>query len=311
MKKLDSHICCLFAVILLLTSSCEEKNDTIPQQEEYCEITNKIMNNSTFVSQVLSDTTFVVDEGVEETDIHLLKMNGYTARLFILKVDLKIAGLKLKTCTPYNLSDFGLQKVSKMAGYVNSSACRVLAGINGDFYNTITYEPMGILVKNGVIIKDEFSDNSKLQHQALSFVGIQKNGKPIIGTVEEYSSIKDSLQEATGGGFILMRNGEIPSIRFTTHVDPRTAMGYTSNDVVYLVVVDGRDFYHSYGMYYNELSQTMNALGVTDAINLDGGGSATLVIKSPLADVFQVRNKPSDGKEREVSNGWLVISDIQ
>jgi exopolysaccharide biosynthesis protein len=59
------------------------------------------------------------------------------------------------------------------------------------------------------------------------------------------------------------------------------------------------------------MSQIFYALGVADAINIDGGGSSTLMIKHPLAPVWQVRNMPSDGGERAIANSWLIVSKTQ
>jgi hypothetical protein len=69
-----------------------------------------------------------------------------------------------------------------------------------------------------------------------------------------------------------------------------------------LVVVDGRQPYHSLGMTLPELAATLRALDAPDAVNLDAGGSTTLVIRGTVV------NLPSDeGGERPVSNALLVI----
>ena len=51
-----------------------------------------------------------------------------------------------------------------------------------------------------------------------------------------------------------------------------------------------------------ELALFLQELGAVHAMNLDGGGSSTMVIKG------NVVNKPSDGKERKVGNALAVIS---
>jgi exopolysaccharide biosynthesis protein len=62
---------------------------------------------------------------------------------------------------------------------------------------------------------------------------------------------------------------------------------------VYLLVVDGRSE-QSLGMTLLELQAYVTGMGLTNAINLDGGGSSTLVLGG------SVMNKPSDGRERRV-----------
>jgi exopolysaccharide biosynthesis protein len=52
----------------------------------------------------------------------------------------------------------------------------------------------------------------------------------------------------------------------------------------------------------------MRDLGATGAVNLDGGGSSTLVSRAPGASRVAVRNHPSGGAERPVPNGIGVFS---
>lgn len=69
---------------------------------------------------------------------------------------------------------------------------------------------------------------------------------------------------------------------------------------VVLAVVDGRST-TSRGMRCDELGTLMKELGAHDAINLDGGGSTTMWMKSA-----GVLNSPSDGSERTVSNHLAI-----
>lgn len=75
---------------------------------------------------------------------------------------------------------------------------------------------------------------------------------------------------------------------------PRTAIGVGRNgrDVI-LLVVDGRQPYWSVGMTLPELADAMIELGAVDAVNLDGGGSTTLVYRPPDGSE-KVMNRPSD-----------------
>ena len=69
---------------------------------------------------------------------------------------------------------------------------------------------------------------------------------------------------------------------------------------------DGRVEFYSYGLTYPEMGSIMKALGCSWAVNLDSGGSAQMLIRHPIADIFQIRNRPSDGQERPVVNTWMV-----
>ncbi len=83
---------------------------------------------------------------------------------------------------------------------------------------------------------------------------------------------------------------------------PRTAVGFSQDSTkLYLVAVDGRQT-HSVGMTLHELADLMIKIGVHYGLNLDGGGSTTMVVRDSVVNI------PSDGKERAISNGLLIIS---
>jgi exopolysaccharide biosynthesis protein len=117
-----------------------------------------------------------------------------------------------------------------------------------------------------------------------------------------------SVKEAIGGGPRLVKAG-VASVprdyeRFDSSYNnrhPRTAIGYTANREVVLLTVDGRSDL-SKGLTLDELASLMVKLGCTEAMNLDGGGSTTLVLGG------EVLNRPSDGGLRSVANALLVFA---
>ncbi len=83
---------------------------------------------------------------------------------------------------------------------------------------------------------------------------------------------------------------------------PRTAIGIDRDlRLLHLVVVDGRSESSS-GQTLLQLANLLRSLGDDAALNLDGGGSSTMVAKDP-AGLLGVRNSPSDGAQRAVPNG--------
>ncbi len=85
------------------------------------------------------------------------------------------------------------------------------------------------------------------------------------------------------------------------NINPRTAVGIDEKGKrLYILVVDGRSEL-SKGMTYGQLAAEMVRLGAHTAINLDGGGSSTLVLRDEKGEL-KVMNKPSDKKERAVAN---------
>jgi len=122
----------------------------------------------------------------------------------------------------------------------------------------------------------------------------------------------DSWKQAAniiGGGPQLIKNGRVeitnaaekilPS--FVSDYHPRTAIAKLKSGQILLVTVDGRQPGESIGMSLTMLADLLLEFGAEEAINLDGGGSTTMVIKNKLV------NKPSDATgERPVSDAILV-----
>ncbi len=85
----------------------------------------------------------------------------------------------------------------------------------------------------------------------------------------------------------------------------RTAFAITARGTWLLVTVDGRQA-SSAGMRADEFAAELVALGAVRAVNLDGGGSTTMVVGDTVRNVPS--DAPSNGVEREVSDGVLVFS---
>ena len=105
---------------------------------------------------------------------------------------------------------------------------------------------------------------------------------------------------AIGGGPTLVRDGKAMTWSCLRMRHPRTAVGW-DKDHLYLVEVDGRQNDLSIGMTFPELAAYMAKLGCEQAMNLDGGGSATMWVFG------QVMNSPSEGRERPGANALVVL----
>jgi exopolysaccharide biosynthesis protein len=111
-------------------------------------------------------------------------------------------------------------------------------------------------------------------------------------------------QMAITGNKFLVRNGVIEVVD-DREMHPRTAVGIDeATGEVLVLAVDGRQP-DSRGMTMVELANAMVDLGAAEALNLDGGGSTTMVAKRPDG-VRRVVNSPSDGFERWVANALEV-----
>ena len=119
------------------------------------------------------------------------------------------------------------------------------------------------------------------------------------------------MRDALGAGPALVAGGDIrvsadEEVFFGSsipEVHPRTAAGITENGGLLLLVVDGRQT-QSRGVDLDELARIMIDLGAVEALNLDGGGSSTLVVNGVLV------NRPTGGTvEREVMSALATFCD--
>ena len=105
-----------------------------------------------------------------------------------------------------------------------------------------------------------------------------------------YWDVRDALH----AGPVLISDGKIDlniedEVFFNTPVagvQPRSAIGYTKEQHLVLMVVDGRQA-ESRGVYLEELALMMSEFNCIEALNLDGGGSSAMVADSRLL------NRPS------------------
>jgi exopolysaccharide biosynthesis protein len=111
------------------------------------------------------------------------------------------------------------------------------------------------------------------------------------------------------GGVLLFDGAYVPD--FTDQKDqvanPRTAVGVTAGGDFLLVTVDGRSE-TSGGMPLTDLVELMRRLGAVAAVDLDGGGSTTVVVDPAGEAPLAVANSPSDGHERRVNTTLQVVS---
>jgi hypothetical protein len=109
--------------------------------------------------------------------------------------------------------------------------------------------------------------------------------------------LHDGKPQRSTTSFFSWRNNYQASSETRRH--PRSAIAW-NKDYFFLVEVDGRQS-RSDGMSVGELSEFLIRLGCTEAMNLDGGGSATLWYNG------RVRNRPCEGGERDVANSLVVV----
>ena len=123
------------------------------------------------------------------------------------------------------------------------------------------------------------------------------------------------LRTVVGGWPVIVRDSAVTQAAdsagasFAPVRHPRTAVALANGGrELMLVVVDGRQKPYSDGMTLRELAELLRALGASQALNLDGGGSSTFVLADSTApNGLRIMNRPSDKVERAVGNALAVV----
>ena len=124
--------------------------------------------------------------------------------------------------------------------------------------------------------------------------------------VISFNNPPGNIYNAISGDRMIILKGEIVPDLDDTEVEPRTAVGINRNGrYLYLIVVDGRQPFYSDGATLAELAQILIDEEVYIAMNLDGGGSSTMVIEGEDGQPV-ILNSPIDnyipGRERPIAN---------
>ena len=202
------------------------------------------------------------------------------------------------------------QNPMRHIGLLKSKNILIEPASNSVFRENIRYNvnrgAFGILKDNSIDISWASTRNDSIFSWSFPFQN--RPGKPasINYNFSEFWDVKEAIH----AGPVLIRNGKInvsseQEVFFNTPVDgvqPRSAIGYKKNGDVIMMVVDGRQV-DSRGVYLKELAMLMSQFNCEEAVNLDGGGSSSLVVNGKL-----VNNPIGLNIEREVMSFIAVFS---
>ena len=115
-------------------------------------------------------------------------------------------------------------------------------------------------------------------------------------------AVSPNAQQSVAGKPVLVRDGDRATSSRSSRA-PRTMIGWNADGDVLLVTVDGRQPGRADGLTVIEAADLMRAFGAVEALNLDGGGSTTFVLRGDVV------NRPSSGPghERSVAVAVAVV----
>ncbi|XP_026559907.1 N-acetylglucosamine-1-phosphodiester alpha-N-acetylglucosaminidase [Pseudonaja textilis] len=179
---------------------------------------------------------------------------------------------------------------------VSRSQC--LLAQNGGYFDTKTGACLGNVVSNGRLVQS----SGGVQNAQF---GIRKDGTLVFGYLseEEVLATENPFVQLVSGVGWLLRDGEVYMNQsrvaecdktqetgtfdtFVNIVSARTAVGHDRQGQLVLFHADGQSGVRGLNLW--EMADFLKERGVVNAINLDGGGSATFVVNGSLA------NYPSD-----------------
>lgn len=215
--------------------------------------------------------------------------------------------------------------------------CKAAAGINGGFFKMggkLDGVPAGALKINGRWISTpakprgaigwaNFSQTILFDRLLTQCSLVMPEGKHLVKVLPqcifspETCKQWEAIDNIVGGTPLLIHEGTViddfsaegTRKNFLTKRHARTAFGVLKNKHWILVVVDGKQPGYSLGMTMPELTALMHSLGCINALNLDGGGSSTMVFKNrvvnqPYGDDDEDENLK---KVRRVSDALLIF----
>ena len=257
----------------------------------------------------VSDTTTMVYSTTESSDeivatdttyesstlsVTIDTIRRYDTTIYVADVVVKDASVLQSGLAEDTFGKNIKETTSEIADYYGA-----ILAINGDYYG---FRDEGYVMRNGYLYRSEAAsgdDNEDLVvYEDGSFEIINESEV----TAEELQAAGATQIYSFGPGLIIY--GEVV-VDEDTEVDramgsnPRTAIGMVEPLHYILVVSDGRTD-ESEGLTLDELAEVMEDYGCTQAYNLDGGGSSTMVFNGTV-----INNPTSNGrseKERSVSD---------
>ncbi len=141
--------------------------------------------------------------------------------------------------------------------------------------------PPGIVIREGQILSTKTRTKKTLPNLDILAVfedGSMKTFAPQEYTAEEYLAM--GVRSTYSFGPALISNGELTEYMlrdYYAYHEPRMALGMIEPYHYMVLCVEGRMDNRSKGVYLNWLANKMLEKGVTEALNLDGGGTACLM----------------------------------
>ncbi|MDR1270557.1 MAG: phosphodiester glycosidase family protein [Planctomycetaceae bacterium] len=249
----------------------------------------------------------LIFNGIEKTQS--MSLTPQLQQVYAIRIDTTINGISFFS-TPRAEENYEPEKRETVRQQADTflQTYELQVAVNANFFTIPkgeTYSTSGIANLVGLAVSEGKVVSPPAQKFQIPLFCIFKDGQIKI-TEELPETNLSNISTAVAGGPILCRNGKIliPSISNSNgpipvkdpngFIHPRTAIGISQDKrYVLLLVIDGRCPNYSVGATLEETGAWLRFFGAWDGLNLDGGGSTTLVVQGEAGKPI-VLNRPSD-----------------
>lgn len=170
---------------------------------------------------------------------------------------------------------------------------------------------VGVIIRDGTLLYDSVYQGNGRPFPILDTMALYPDGGMEVYRAREHTGAEYLAMGATdvfSFGPLLIRDGVIDDRlqKYYTHLEPRTTIGCIAPNHYVAIVVDGRQ-QSSRGCGLQRIAERMLELGVTDAINMDGGQTAALLFLGKQINITG-SYKGHSPKVRSV-NGLIGVKD--
>lgn len=228
------------------------------------------------------------------------KMRRYNSNVHILTLD-NTYQLDVELGQRYKL-----ETVSSIIANKRKTNPSVIGGVNGGFFNfNASSEHLGLLIDEGLYYSppsEHFIDFLYYKNGTVKIVNLHGYDKELLSNLQRdtYFSIGTSYSLIQQGAINLENSERFDHAKYR---NPRTLLGVKKDGTFLLVAVDGRSSINL-GVTALQSARIMQELNAYQAVNLDGGGSSTMVVVENGVPV--VKNKIPGGRERAVGSVLLA-----
>ena len=249
------------------------------QQVASTKLGQQIVDGATdYIAHVKKDVQTKVAQGVTRLDMGYLNQKGHAMQLYLYKVSLGPVSLIASTANTTEKTDLLTNMCIEVE---NQGKYTVLGAVNG-----------GNALGKGDV-----------------FFATLKDGSAVCLPTSEYASVSANVTMGYSGTAHLLQDGYVLGQTDNSTL-ARTAIGVSEDgNEVYLLVVDGGDFFYSNAIGCNDLALLMKGCGAHNALALASGNNVSAVWRNMRsANLFDLLNKPANkGVEAAIAGGILIV----